>query len=76
MQFIEHLQNQDPAMPIWNESTVNKLGDSVFQILKEVGFIADTKDYLLQPVQLSSVVIAYLREHSEQFVIERMQVVL
>lgn len=75
-QFVEHLQNQDPAMPVWNASTVNKLGDSVFQILKEVGFIVDTKRYLLQPVQLSANVMAYLREHDEQYVIERMQVTL
>ena len=75
-QFIEHLQDQDPATPAWNELTVNKLGDSVFQILKEVGFIVNTKDYLLQPVQLSAEVMAYLREHNEQDVIERMQVTL
>jgi hypothetical protein len=75
-QFIEHLQDQDPATPSWNESTVNKLGDSVFQILKEVGFIVNTKDYLLQPVQLSAEVMAYLREHNEQDVIERIQVTL
>lgn len=75
-QFVEHLQDQDPTMPFWNESTVNKLGDSVFQILKEVGFIVDTKDYLLQPVQLSAEVMAYLRDHDEYYVIERMQVTL
>lgn len=75
-QFIEHLQDQNPAMPVWNGSTVNKLGDSVFQILKEVGFIDDTKEYLLQPVHLSAEVMAYLREHNEHYVIERMQVTL
>lgn len=75
-QFVEHLQDQDPTMPVWNESTVNKLGDSVFQILKEVGFVVDTKDYFLQPVQLSADVMAYLRDHNEQDVIERMQVTL
>lgn len=75
-QFVEHLQDQDPAMPVWNESTVNKLGDSVFQILKEVGFIVDTKNYLLQPIQFSSEVLAYLRDNNEQYVVERMQVTL
>ncbi len=75
-EFVEHLRNEDEAMPVWNDATTNKLGDSIFQILKEVGYITDTKTYRLQPVQISSEVLAYLREHDERFVIERMQVAL
>ena len=75
-EFIEHLQNQDPAMPVWNPSTVNKLGDNVYRMLAEVGFIADTKSYSLQPVRIAAEVLAYLRKHDEQYVIERMQVAL
>ncbi|GAB2185300.1 hypothetical protein LAB1_26090 [Roseibium sp. LAB1] len=76
IEFVEHLRNEDEAMPVWNDATTNKLGDSIFQILKEVGFITDTKTYRLQPVQISSEVLAYLREHEEFYVIERMQVTL
>lgn len=75
-EFVEHLRNEDEAMPVWNDATTNKLGDSIFQILKEVGFITDTKTYRLQPVQISSEVLAYLRDHDERYVIERMQVAL
>ena len=76
LEFVDHLQNEDEAMPIWNASTTNKLGDSVFQILAEVGFIGDTKSYLLQPVQISPKVLAFLRDHGDRDVIEKMQVAL
>ena len=76
VEFVEHLRNEDENMTVWSESTTNKLGDSIFQILKEVGIIIDTKTYRLQPVQFSSEVLAYLRENDERYVIERMQVTL
>lgn len=75
-EFVEHLRDEDPEMPVWNESTANKLGDSVFQILKEAGFITDTKSYRLQPVQIAPPVLSYLRETGQQDIIERLQVTL
>ena len=63
-------------MPVWNEATVNKLGDSVFQILKEFDFIVDTRTYRLQPIQFASEVLAYLRDNNQHDVVERMQVTL
>ncbi len=75
-EYVQHLRDEDPEMPFWNESTANKLGDSVFQILKEAGFITDTKTYRLQPVQIAPAVLAYLRDTEQQDVIERLQVTL
>jgi len=74
--FVERLRDQDPDVPQWTESTVNKLGDSVYQILKEAGYISDTKTYVLQPVRIASEVMAYLRDHDERYVLERVQVAL
>ncbi len=75
-EYVEHLQNEDPDMPVWNEATTNKLGDSVFQILKESGFITDTRTYRLQPVQIAPAVLSYLRDTAQHDVIERLQVTL
>lgn len=75
-EYIEHLQNEDPEMPVWNEATTNKLGDSVFRILKEAGFITDTRAYRLQPLQIAPVVLAYLRNTDQHDVIQRLQVTL
>jgi hypothetical protein len=75
-EYVEHLQNEDPDMPVWNNATTNKLGDSVFQILKESGFITDTRKYRLQPVQIAPAVLSYLRDTAQHDVIERLQVTL
>lgn len=75
-EYVEHLRDEDPAMPVWNDATANKLGDSVFQILKEAGFITDTRTYRLQPVQIAPAVLTYLRDTDQLGVIERLQVSL
>lgn len=75
-EYVEHLQNEDPDMPVWNEATTSKLGDSVFQILSESGFIADTRTYKLQPTQIAPAVLTYLRDTSQDDIIERLQVTL
>ncbi|GHD99778.1 hypothetical protein U879_06050 [Defluviimonas sp. 20V17] len=75
-EFVLHLRDEDPEMPVWNDSTTRKLGDSVFQILKEAGFIADTKNYLLQPVQIAPAVLTYLRETGQKDVVQCLQVTL
>ena len=75
-EYVESLQNEDPNMPVWNESTIKKLGDSAFQIIKESGFISDTRAYRLQPVQIAPEVLAYLRDTAQNDIIKRLQVTL
>ena len=75
-EYVEHLQNEDPNMPVWSEATTNKLGDSAFQILKESGFITGTRTYRLHPIQVAPAVLAYLRDSGQNDVIERLQVTL
>lgn len=76
LDFIERCHDCDPHMPEWQESTTNKLGDSVYRILAEVGYLLDNKKYLLQPVQISGEVMAYLRDHEEDYVLRCIQVSL
>ena len=74
--FIEHCRDHDPFMPQWRESTTNKLGDSVYRILAEVGYVLDNRKYLLQPVHISGAILAYLRDHEEDYVLRCVQVAL
>ncbi|PWC75521.1 DUF1819 family protein [Azospirillum sp. TSH64] len=74
--FLDQCRNRDPFMPEWQESTSNKLADSIYRILAEVGYLTDTKNYRIQPVRISAEVLAYLREHEEQYVLRCMQVSL
>jgi hypothetical protein len=74
--FIEKCHDLDPRMPEWRESTTNKLGDSVYRILAEVGYLLDNKKYILQPVRISGEVMAYLRDQDEEYVLRCIQVSL
>ena len=72
--FVEGCHDRDPFMPEWQESTINKLGDSVYWILQEVGYIGENPRYHLHPVRISAEVLAYLREHEEAHVLRCIQV--
>ncbi len=76
LDFIEKCHDREPNMPEWRDSTTNKLGDTVFRILAEVGYLLDNKKYILQPVQISSDVMAYLRNNEEDYVLRCIQVSL
>lgn len=76
LDFIDKCHNREPNMPEWRESTTNKLGDTVYRILAEVGFLLDNKKYILQPVSISGEVMAYLRDNDEKYVLRCIQVSL
>ncbi len=75
-EFLEKCRDRDPHMPEWQESTANKLGDSVYRILVEVGYLMDNKKYILQPVRISGEVMSYLRDNEEDYVLRCIQVSL
>ena len=76
LDFVEKCHDREPNMPEWQESTTNKLGDTVYQILAEVGFLLDNKKYILQPVRISGEVMTYLRDNDEDYVLRCIQVSL
>ena len=74
--FVERCHDSDPLMPEWQESTTNRLGDTVYRILTEAGYLLDNKKYALQPVRISGEVMGYLRDHEEDYVLRCIQVSL
>lgn len=52
--YLEGCHARDPQMPVWSDSTINRLRSSIFQTLAEAGYINDTKDRLLQAVHIVS----------------------
>lgn len=74
--FLEGCHGRDSKMPEWAESTANKLGDSVFRILDEVGYIIDTKSMILNHVRIANEVMSYLKEHNEKYVLKCIQVAI
>lgn len=72
--YLEGCRGRDPDMPLWNESTRTRLRSSVFQMLAQAGFIADTKTLTLQPVEIAPEVISYLQDRNEGYTLRCIQV--
>jgi hypothetical protein len=71
--YLEGCQGRDPAMPDWSESTRNRLRSTVFQILAQAGYLADTSSRSLKPVTILPALVSYLREKGENHLIRCIQ---
>jgi hypothetical protein len=67
--YIEQCRERDPEMPQWSDSTVARLRSSVFQMLAQAGYLADTRTRKLQTVRIASETLTYLRDHGEDYVL-------
>ena len=74
--YVASCLERDPEMSTWAASTTDKLGDSVFQILTEVGLLSHGSQPLLQPVHYQAEVTAYLKAHGFDDVLRAMQAFL
>jgi hypothetical protein len=73
-EYLVACRGRDPEMPQWREATMARLRSSVFQILAQAGYIANTRTLTLQPVYIASPVLDYLTTHHEQYVLRCIQV--
>jgi hypothetical protein len=67
--FLDDCRGRDPEMPQWNESTVRRLGSSIFQILAQGGYLQDTRSMLLQCPHIAAEIIGYLERNHEEYVL-------
>jgi hypothetical protein len=72
--YLVGCRGRDTEMPQWNESTRRRIRSSVFQILAQAGYLENTRNLRLQPVQIAPPVISYLQEHGENYVLRCIQV--
>jgi hypothetical protein len=72
--YLDDCRGRDPQMPVWRESTRDRLRSTVFQILAQAGYIKNTRSKTLQTVHVASQVLAYLEKHGEQYVLRCIQV--
>lgn len=73
-EFLEGCHARDPLMPIWSDSTRNRLRSSVFQMLAQSGYIENTRNLKLQNVHVADQVLLYLKDHKEDYVLRCMKV--
>ncbi|WP_137823525.1 DUF1819 family protein [Pseudomonas sp. D(2018)] len=72
--YIEDCQRTQPDMPSLSDSTQVKLRQNAMRILAEAGFIEDTRSLRLRSQHIEPVVLHYLRQHNEQYVLDCLQV--
>ena len=72
--YILDCRGRDPEMPQWSAATIDRLRSSVFQILAQTGYIANTRTLALQPVYVASLVLDYLAAHQEYYALRCIQV--
>lgn len=72
-QFMEDCRNRQPDMPLWRDSTMEKLRTRAFGMLIEAGYITDSRNRVLKQVYLAPEVVEYLREANETYVLRCMQ---
>ena len=68
--FIIDCTMQSPDMPKWSESTAKKVGDSVYRILAETGYISDTKTAQLQKVYIPPEVKKLLEKNNDTHILK------
>ncbi len=72
--YLDLCAQLDPTVNAWTDSTRNKLKQIVFKILAEAGYIHSTASPELAPVSVEPAVKQYLIKHSEQYVLNCMEV--
>lgn len=72
--YVDRCHDVDPWMPDWKISTIDKLGDTAYRILHEVGFLTGGRKNILRPLDIEPEVIRNLREARHESVLERIQV--
>lgn len=71
--FLDGCRSRDPAMPEWSESTRDRLRSTVYQIMAQAGYLADTTSRTLKPVTIVPQLTAYLQEKGEHQLLRCLQ---
>ena len=74
--FIDDCKMRNPDMPAWTDKTAKKIGDCVYRILAETGYLSSTKEGVLQKVYIPTEIKKYLTVHGDNYVLQCMEVSL
>jgi hypothetical protein len=72
--FLAECAARDPAVATWTESTQKKLGQVVFRILAEAGYLESTRTMKLSPIRVHPKVRIYLLDHHEKDLLRCMEI--
>lgn len=72
--FLAECAARDPEVATWTESTQKKLGQVVFRILAEAGYLESTRTMKLSPIRVHPKVRKYLLDHHEKDLLRGMEI--
>jgi hypothetical protein len=72
-EYLQGCRQRDPEMQKISESTSAKLRGNIHKILKEVGYLKDTKTRRLEKIEIEPQVLEYLRQQKEDYVLQCIQ---
>lgn len=72
--FLVECAHIDPVVATWSPITRKKMGQVVYRILSEAGYLDGTRSLKLQPVLIAPEVIKVLFEHNEKYVLKCMEI--
>jgi hypothetical protein len=72
--YLYGCRGRDPEMPEFNQTTRRKLQTTIYHILVQSGYLADTRTLNLQRVFIAEPVVAYLERNREYYVLRCMKV--
>lgn len=72
--FLEECAHIDPTVESWSQSTKNKMGQVVYRILAEAGYLDNTRSLNVQPVMITPEVSKFLHAHNEDYILKCMEI--
>ena len=72
--FLEECENRDSTAASWSDSTKKKLGQVVIRVLAEAGYLENTRNMQLSPIQIHPKVREYLQGHDMESVLRSMEI--
>ena len=72
--YLLGCRERDPLMSEWTEKSERILGNVIYRILAESGYINNTRSLTIQSVHIAPSVLSYLEDHDEQDVLRCLQV--
>ena len=74
MDFLDESVHRDPEINHWKEATKKKMGQAVFRMLAEMGYIKSTRSLELQHVLIRPEIKTMLEDHYKQRIIKCIEV--
>jgi len=72
--YIDGCRGRDPDMPVWSQTTLDRLRSVAFSMLAETGYLGDTQKRHLQPVFVDDALRNLLEVKGERYVLRCMEV--